>query len=242
MDVVAARTLNYLYIYLDVIWLVIFAVLLLMNKRYIALIAGFIGGMIYFAVDYGIFYLLLGTRVVTGADPFWFLLWLSMSYGVTNMAWIWLLLDRDRRAVEWSALIIGAWVAVGLLSQNFGANFAGISIRRGTSSYHGIMALILFAGYAYLIVKNIRSAGKPGVNLLWLMAIGIGVQFSWEAVLLLTNIRPPGFQALIIDSLIETNLGMPYVYLMHKAISARVNEDLSSRSSIFGKEQDILMA
>ena len=31
-----------------------------------------LGGLLYFAVDYGIFYQLLGTRTVTGADPFWF--------------------------------------------------------------------------------------------------------------------------------------------------------------------------
>jgi hypothetical protein len=241
MDVVAARTLNYLYIYLDIIWLVVFTIVLLTNRRYTALIVGLIGGIIYFAVDFGIFYVLLGTRGVDGADPFWFLLWLSMSYGLTNMAWIWLLLNRDGRAVEWSALIIAAWIAVAFLSQNFGAGFAWISIRRGTGSYHGVMALILFAGYLYLIVKNLRSPGASRVNLLWLMAIGIGVQFSWEGVLLLSNIRPYGIQPLIVNSLVETNLGMPYIYLIHRAISARYNEDLTSRS-VSGNEPDILIA
>jgi hypothetical protein len=150
MDIVAARTLNYLYIYLDIIWLVIYALILVHNKRYMALIVGAIGGVLYFAVDYGIFYAILGTRVVTGIDTFWFLLWLSISYGFTNFAWIWLLLDRDGKGVEWSVLTVIGWVAVALLSQNFGANFPQISIQRGTSGYHGIMALILAAGYLIL--------------------------------------------------------------------------------------------
>ena len=103
-------------------------------------------------MDYGIFYLALGTRQVQGADPFWFLLWLSMSYGFTNFVWIWLWLDRDGHALEWSVLIVSGWLCTALLSQNFGDGFAQITIRRGTSSYHGVMALMLFVGYAVLCV------------------------------------------------------------------------------------------
>jgi hypothetical protein len=242
MDIVAARTLNYLYIYLDIIWLIIYALILIYRKRYMALIVGAIGGVIYFAVDYGIFYTILGTRVVTGIDAFWFLLWLSISYGFTNFAWIWLLLDRDRKGVEWSVLTIIGWVAVALLSQNFGANFPQISIQRGTSGYHGIMALILAAGYLYLIVHNLGATREGKVNILRLMAIGIGVQFSWEAVLLLTGIRPAGIMPLITNSLIETNMGMPFLYLIHKVISKRFQEDLIRNKPADKCPDDLLIA
>jgi hypothetical protein len=241
VEVVAARTLNYLYIYLDIAWLIIYALILIWNRRFTAVVVGLVGGLIYFAVDYGIFYALLNTRVVTGADPFWFLLWLSMSYGFTNMAWIWLLLDRDGKAVEWSALTITGWVAVAMLSQNFSAAFPQISIQRGTSGYHGIMVLILLAGYLYLIIRNLKSVKAVRVNILWLMAIGIGVQFSWEAVLLLSNIRPAGIQPLIINSLIETNMGMPYLYLIHKAVSASSDDGHRPRNG-GGDETGILIA
>ncbi len=242
MDIVAARTLNYLYIYLDIIWLVIYALILIYRKRYIALIVGAIGGAIYFAVDYGIFYAVLGTRVVTGIDTFWFLLWLSVSYGFTNFAWIWLLLDRDGKGVEWSVLTITGWVAVALLSQNFGSYFPQISIQRGTSGYHGIMALILAVGYLYLVVHNLASNKEGKVNILMLMAIGIGVQLSWEAVLLLTGIRPAGIRPLIINSLIETNMGMPFLYLIHKAISKRFREDLTRNRPADRYPDDLLIA
>jgi len=228
VEIVAARTLNTLYIYLDIIWLLAYAAILIYKRRYLAVIAGAAGGLIYFAVDYGIFYLALNTRIITGADPFWFLLWLSMSYGFTNFAWIWLLLDKDGKAVEWSTLTIAGWVAVAFLSQNFGAAFPVVSIQRGTTIYHGIMALILLAGYTYLILKNLKSKPAAKVNILQLLAIGIGVQFSWEFVLLISNIRPTGFLPLIVNSLIETNLGMPYLYLIHRAVSTRANEDLAA--------------
>jgi hypothetical protein len=228
LEIIAARTFNTLYIYMDIIWLLAYAAILLYNKRYLAVIVGLAGGFIYFAVDYGIFYLALHTRVINGADPFWFLLWLSMSYGFTNFAWIWLLLDKDGKAVEWSTLTIAGWVAVAFLSQNFGAAFPVVSIQRGTTVYHGIMALVLLAGYAWLILNNLRSGSPVKANILQLLAIGIGVQFSWEFVLLVSNIRPTGVLPLIVNSLIETNLGMPYLYLIHKAVTDRVNENRTS--------------
>jgi hypothetical protein len=54
-----------------------------------------------------------------------------------------------------------------------------------------------------------------------LLAIGIGVQFSWEFILLVSGIRPSGVLPLAINSLIETNLGMPYAYFIHKGLQQR---------------------
>jgi hypothetical protein len=56
------------------------------------------------------------------------------------------------------------------------------------------------------------------------------VQFAWEAALVIGGIRPPMWQPIVINSLIETNLGMPYVYMIHRAVSVRWNEDLSAVS------------
>ena len=226
-EIVASRVLNTLYIYLDIGFLLFLAVTLLVLKRYAAAIFGFLGGLLYFAVDYGIFYQLLGTRTVTGADPFWFLLWLSMSYGFTNFVWIWLWLDRDGHTLEWSLLIVSGWFATALLSRNFGAGFGEIAISRGSDSYHGVMALLLFVGYAILCLHN-RRAQDPSrkIPIPWILAIGILVQFAWEAVLLVTGIRAQGLGPLIVNSLLETNLGLPYIYFIHRAVSRRRGEDL----------------
>ncbi len=225
MDFAVARTFSLLYIILDIVWLLILASLFLHLKRRMAVLVGLLAGVLYFLVDYGIFYQLLGTRQVEGGEPFWILLWLSMSYGFTSFAWIWLLLDRDGHAIRWSLLPILGWVAIGLLSQLFGTGVAEISISRGTGSYHGIMILILCVGYLVVVSRNLR--GRERVNILWMMAIGIGVQFAWEAALLISGIRPTLWRPIVINSLIETNLGMPYVYYIHKYITKRWREDLS---------------
>lgn len=219
MDFTVARTFSSLYIILDIVWLLAFAGILLYAKRHLAIIVGLLAGLVYFLVDYGIFNKLLGARQFDGADPFWILLWLSMSYGFTNFAWIWLLLDNDGHAVEWSLLPILGWITVGQLNQNFGAGFPEISISRGIGSYHGIMTLILCVGYLVIIVNNLR--GKESVSIIRLMAIGIGVQFAWEAALLISGIRPALWQPIVVNSLIETNLGMPYIFYIHKVVTNR---------------------
>ena len=228
MEVIAARTMNTLYMYLDVAFLLFLGATLIYTKRYLAILVGLLAGVLYFIVDYGYFYQFLGTRSVEGANPFWFLLWLSMSYGFTNFVWIWLWLDRDKRALEWSILIIASWFTTSLLSQTFGTGFDTISISRGTGAYHGIMALILFVGYAILCIHNIRTTDPAKkINIPWILAIGILVQFAWEFVLLITGIRHPSFMTIVVNSLLETNLGLPYMYFIHRAVNKRYSEDLS---------------
>lgn len=232
MEIIAARSFNTLYIYLDIIWLVFFCSFLWATKRRLALIVGLAAGAIYFLADYGIFYKVLDTRVVTGADPFWLLLWMSFTYGTTNFAWIWLMLDRDDRAMEWSVLILAAWLTIALLSQNFGANFPAVTTSRGTGDYHGVMALICFVGYLIIILLNLQGQTQERIPILRLMGIGIGIQFGWEAVLLVSGIRPTAILPLIVNSLIETNLGLPYMYFIHKAIRQKLKPDLRARNKI----------
>ena len=67
-EIIAARSMNTLYIIVDVVILTLLAILLLIKKRRLTFLFGVAGGLLYFAVDYGIFYLALGTRQVVGAN------------------------------------------------------------------------------------------------------------------------------------------------------------------------------
>lgn len=219
MEIVPARIFNSLYIWLDSAFLVFFLSALWFTGRRKTCLFGLAGGLLYFIVDYGIFFLALHERVVQGAPTGPFLFWLSMSYGVTNFAWIWLMLDRDPKWKEWTILIFFAWICNPLISQNFGGNFGTIHIWRGTGSYHGAMAAILLVGYAIVCVMNIRY--DKNIPVVRLLVIGIAVQFGWEFALLVTGIRQSGLETLAINSLVETNLGMPYLYFIHRALTKR---------------------
>ena len=164
---------------------------------------------------------------------------MSMSYGFTNFAWIWLALDKDEYLIEWSLLILCWWFCCPMLAQLIGFGQMPIVIQRTTGAYHGWMAAILFVGYLLAVVRNLgESDRKCRIDLLRLLAIGIAVQFAWEAALLLGGIRSAGLdfaeklRPLIVNSLLETNLGMPYVYLIFVALTRRFTPALARREDV----------
>lgn len=238
METIALRRFDPLYIWFDIAFLVLFACLLFWQKKYAAVLVGFLAGILYMFVDYGIFHLLCHTRTISdGYSLFWVLLWMSMSYGFTNFVWIWLWISRDKNLKEWSALILFWWFCCPMLTRTFGNSEAPIVIQRTTGAYHGYMAILLFAGYLFLLIWNmVHQNRREQMPLGWLLTIGILVQFGWEFFLLLGGVRSAGLnpaetvRTLLIDSLMETNLGMPYIYCIYLWYSGRFTSDLKRRS------------
>ena len=241
-EIIAQRVFNTLYIYLDILFLVFLCGLLILKKKYLTLLFGIAGGILYMIVDYGIFHLLTHSRSIEGGSMFWVLLWMSMSYGITNFVWIWLWFAKDKRLVEWSMLIWIWWIAAPLLAQTFGSPFPVVKIQRTTGAYHGYMALILIIGYAAAIAYNLFQKEKEKrFPLLWMLAIGILVQFAWEFSLLIGGIRSAEFvdwgaklTTLITNSLLETNLGAVPIYCIYVLVTGRFTEDLKKRDSKAG--------
>ena len=239
MELIARRQFVPAYIALDTVFLLVLAGLLLWKKRRMAALVGGIMGVMYFIVDYGVFHLICHSRSIEGGSLFWTLLWMSMSYGFTNFAWIWLALDKDEYLIEWSLLILCWWFCCPMLAQLIGFGQMPIVIQRTTGAYHGWMAAILFVGYLLAVVRNLRESDrKCRIDLLRLLTIGIAAQFAWEAALLLGGIRSAGLdfaeklRPLIVNSLLETNLGMPYVYLIFVALTRRFTPALARREDV----------
>ena len=231
------RNFNLLYIILDSIFILVLIGLLIYQKKYLTLFWSLFGGALYFLVDYGYFYLISHSRVVTVAglssevNTALVLLWMSLSYGITNFAFIRLCLKRDNNLKEYLLLIIG-WRLVAPSVAALGGE-SNIQTFRTTNQYHGFMAIILLIGYLGLIVYNIVNK-KRVVKILVLNLIGISVQFCWEFALLINQIRPMNANSLMtlgVNSLIETNLGLPYMYLIYIAVSKRFKEDLTKQDN-----------
>lgn len=236
-EIIAQRSFNLVYVILDTVFLVGLCAMLLVKKRYMTLAFGLFGGILYFLVDYGIFHLITHTRSIEGGSMFWVLLWMSMSYGLTNFVWIWLCLRHDDRLVEFLTVILVWWFACPILAETFGANSPVIKIQRTTGAYHGYMAVILLVGYLAVCIYNLWQRDKEKrMRILWLMAIGISVQLGWEASLLVGGIRSTGIESfadklhvLVVNSLLETNLGLPPIYLIYLAYSTRFTETFTRR-------------
>lgn len=238
-EIVAQRSFNLVYVILDTVFLFVLCFALAYKKRYMTLLFGLFGGVLYFIVDYGIFHLATHTRSIEGGSMFWVLLWMSMSYGLTNFVWIWLCLRHDEHLVEFLGLILVWWFVCPILAETFGSSSPVIKIQRTTGAYHGYMALILLAGYFAAIVYNLMQSDRAKrFRILWLLLIGVSVQLGWEASLLIGGIRSTGIESfadklhiLVVNSLLETNLGLPPIYLLYLLYTTRFTETLRRRET-----------
>lgn len=162
---------------------------------------------------------------------------MSMSYGITNFALIWIWLGKDEHYKEYTAAIWIWWICCPMLSETFtGSDTALIKIQRTTGSYHGYMALFMVISYFAVIVYNLIQKDKDKrFNIVWLFVLGVLAQLGWEAGLLIGGIRSADFDpftkimTLITNSLVETNLGMPAIYCIFLLLTARFTENLKKR-------------
>ena len=168
---------------------------------------------------------------------FWTLFWMSMSYGFTNFCWIWLWLKKDKELFNYSFLILLWWFVCPIIAKAFGNGLPVITIQRTTGAYHAYMAIILFIGYLGAIIWNMcQKDKKTYIPLLWILSIGILVQFGWELGLLRGGIRSALIESmeqkiltLVVNSLLETNLGMPYMFMIYALYNRFYNEDLKKK-------------
>lgn len=229
--IVAQRLFSPLYIVLDSVFLVLLLAALLLRKRYMTVLFSLGGGVLYMIVDYGIFHLALHTRSIEGGSMFWVLLWMSLSYGVTNFALLWIWLRKDEYFVEYTAAVWVWWICCPLIATMGGDEY--IRIQRTTGAYHGFMAVFMAVSYFALIAYNLLQKDKDKrFRIAWLFVLGVLVQLGWEAGLLIGGIRSADFDpfqklmTLVTNSLVETNLGLPAIYCIYLLLSSRYGENL----------------
>ena len=64
-EIIARREFSPLYIAFDIAFLVLYGCLLLRKKKYMTFLVGFLAGILYMAVDYGIFHLVCHSRSIS---------------------------------------------------------------------------------------------------------------------------------------------------------------------------------
>lgn len=236
-EITPTRNFSLAYVIMDSVFILFFCGLLFYKKRYATLLWALFGGLLYFIVDYGYFHLISHSRVITYQNneseliTFWVLLWMSFSYGITNFAYIWLCFRKDKHLKEWLLLILIWWLIAPQIASLDKGHL--IMTYRTTNQYHFFMAILLFIGYFGIIVYNLITK-KQKLNILWLLAIGISVQFAWEFSLFINGIRPwneGSLKTIIVNSLLETNLGIPYMFLIYSFFSKHFSENLKKINS-----------
>lgn len=253
--IVPTRNFNMAYILFDCLFFIFIVALLIIKKKYLTLAWAIFGGLLYLAVDFGLFYSASHTRVISidgnvldAAGHFWVLLWLSLSYGIPNFIFIWMALSKDKHFWLFTFLIVGWWLIIPTLSQFgnmdvFKNTFLSMQIKteRLTNNFHWIMAGFLAVGYgvliAYFVIKDREHLKQNIKTLMILNLIGFMCQFSWEFPLLINGIRPmddTAIQTLLVNSCIETNSGMPYFFAFHYLITKKlgIKENLQREQNL----------
>lgn len=124
------------------------------------------------------------------------------------------------------------WIACPLISGNTPGAAGNIEISR-TTSYHGGMAIMLIVGYLIVIILNLTKYKDNKLPLTRMLIIGVVVQFGWEFALYVSGIRPHNdnsLQTLLLNSLVETNLGIPYIFFIQMFIQKYFTEDLKRKT------------
>lgn len=160
---------------------------------------------------------------------------MSVSYGFLDFALILLWLSKDKTHYFYSAIVVIWLICCPLISDFiniFSSQVTAIKTTRTTNKYHAVMGILMVVGYFIIIIMNITGKYEK-IPVVRLFIIGFMAQFLWEIILFIFGIRfcdnniAKIVNTILRDSLVETNLGMPYLYFIYKGLSKKFNEDLS---------------
>ncbi|MHA1210924.1 MAG: hypothetical protein ACTSSH_00550 [Candidatus Heimdallarchaeota archaeon] len=245
-----ARTFDIDFIYLDLLLVSIWIVLLLVRKRFKALIFGIFGyGVVHFT-DAVLWYTIKETRHIEiegdVIGPHLFLTYFSFTYGMIMFSYAPMMFDKTIHYVEkllWSVLLYGGWLAIALISQAINWNNLELFIYRDMSNSRIKQILMAVIGYVAILAWKLISefTDKYPFNLMkkvnwWyfgvLVVIGIFIHFSMESTLWIANIRPTDWPVLITNSLLEFNTGIPILF----AVWVTVNQKHYKPEIVVAKE------
>lgn len=217
-----ARVMDIDFIYFDLILVAIWITLLLVRKRFKALLFGLFGYAVVFFTDDVIWYTLQGTRHIEGPiGPHLFLAYFSFTYGMIMFSYAPMMFDNSISKIEkvlWSILLWGGWMLIAAMSQWIHWNDAEMSILREMSGSRIGQILMIAVGYGMLLVlKAFRWKFMESVSwwyFAFLFGVGTFIHFSMESTLMIAGIRPLNWNVMVFNSFLEFNTGIPYLFLM----------------------------
>jgi len=231
MNNIVARVFNFDFIYFDLLFCLIWIVVLLRKKYYREFFFGLFGFLIVFFTDDVIWFHLKGTRVIVAPlQPDLFLLYFSFTYGVIEFSYAIIMIRTKevKKALFWTVFLYVGWLASAFMSQYIPLDDRTISIYREMTNAR--LTQILMVGIGYLVILLLKLFYKPMkdltfLNIAYLFLIGILVHFGMELTLHVSGIRPieGSLSIILFNSLLEFNSGIPVLFLLNFIIDQRKN-------------------
>jgi hypothetical protein len=201
------------YLVFDAIFLAVWIVLLVRHKRYRPLVAGLVCGFLFYLID-GVIWVSTGVRNYELPAhwvrfPVDFMM--DVSYGIVAFSWAWIAFERKsvRDVTFWTALLFGGWLAIPFASRWIPLIDAPVMTVRDMSSRVWLHITAVVVGYALLFFL-----GYDWKTVLYVFCVGCMLAFMMEFSLLVAGIRSFNIALLVYETLILTNMGVPYFFII----------------------------
>lgn len=230
------RFFQYDYIYFDLLFLLIWLVILFWKKEYGALLfASIVSPIIYF-IDAqiwwnnkinGVYIREYWINTIQVPHPLGDFFWLkfgtdfmmTISYSLFTFAWIWLAFkyvrsQSYRRLMKYTFIWFSFWMIIPILSLVFDANNTLVHSVRHMDSQYGLWLGMTIV--SYLILMAIYWKNKQIVFKLFL--VGVVAALIMELPLYIFNIREMGVKILFFDAVFMINQSIPLLYIIYDKI------------------------
>ena len=226
-DVIRIFDLDYLIF--DIILLFLFISIMIIKRKFIPLFVGLLCGILFLIID-GIIWWNTGVREIyptnlkVAVD-----FMMDFSYGLLAFSWVMIMFERNniKEIIFWTALLYGGWFMIATLSQILPLNDIEITTIRHMKHLRIVEISVVLIGYLLLLFLGYKYK-----TILFIFWVGTMLSFMMESYLLFTGIRTSGFELLLYDSLILTNQGIPYVYVIVDKIVPKLREMIKNRKKV----------
>jgi hypothetical protein len=205
------------YLIFDAVFLVVWIALLVRDKRYGPLTAGVASGILFYLID-GVIWVATGVRnyelpAAWVRFPVDFMM--DVSYGIVAFSWAWIAFERKsvRDVAFWTAVLFGGWLVIPFASRWIALIDAPVVTVRDMSGRVWLHITAVVVGYALLFIL-----GYDWKTVLYVFWVGCMLAFMMEFSLLVAGIRPPNIALLVYETLVLTNMGIPYFFVIKEKI------------------------
>jgi hypothetical protein len=232
-----ARRFEFDYILFDALFLGIWVALLVWQKRSGPLRVGIVCAVIVYVID-GVIWTAVGIREYGIPAP-WVKLpvdfMMDVSYGMIAFSWVWIAFERKsaQDVVLWTALLFAGWLIIPFASRWISLVDAPINTVRHMSSRVWLHISVVLIGYAALL-----ALGYDAKAIAYVFWVGCMLAFMMEFSLLVSGIRSPSLGLLAYETLILTNQGIPYLYVIKERILPVMTKRAAQRAAVRSASRD----
>lgn len=217
---IVQRSVDASIILFDCVAVLIWIACLIYNKQWRPLYFCGIGFVVYYVVDAVIWMLIMKVRWIDSRyNPYLIQIWLQLGPGVIHPSFAVLMLEGtfgpNRQKVNrsfWALLFLLVQFTPCFLQQSFQWNDR-IVIGRNMGSQRWLFVVLSILGYFYLIHLKMNAAD------LWkCFLIAFSVEGLFELSLYVSDIRVASLKTMLIDSVLEFNVGIGLIFFLWKCM------------------------